>query len=267
MVTMATSEAAEPPAEDDLPDRRRRHPREVERAGADLGAEHGVADDQGGDRHGEAEDALGGDVGERPLGRVVDRRGRGARTGGRRRRRRARPPTPRRDARPQRVATIDERPGPRSRVGGTAAHRTSSRNRLSSESSRARTSSRRTPASRASRGGRGELAGPHGLDDEPVAVAVERDARHRVERRRAPRPAGAGASARTSTWRGRSSMASRMARWSPAAASRPWTRTITRSASRSTSLRTCELTMTVRPSAPSRRNRAIRRPAARGRRR
>ena len=57
--------------------------------------------------------------------------------------------------------------------------------------------------------------------------------------------------ARTSTWRGRSSIASRIARWPPAAASRPWTRTITRSAIRSTSLSTCELTITVRPSAPS----------------
>ena len=64
--------AAEPAPEHDLPRRRRRQPREVERAGADLGAEHGVADDQRGDRHDEAEDALGGDVGEGVVGRVVD---------------------------------------------------------------------------------------------------------------------------------------------------------------------------------------------------
>ena len=55
-------------------------------------------------------------------------------------------------------------------------------------------------------------------------------------------------SERTSTCRGRSSIASRIARWPPAAASRPCISTITRSASRSTSLSTCELTITVRPS-------------------
>ena len=62
-------------------------------------------------------------------------------------------------------------------------------------------------------------------------------------------------------------MASRIARWPPAAASRPCTSTMTRSARRSTSFRTCELTMTVRPCAPSRRKRSMRAPAARGRRR
>ena len=61
--------AAEPAPEHDLPDRRRRQPREQEGPAADLGAEHGVADDERGDRHGEPEDALGGDVGERPLAR------------------------------------------------------------------------------------------------------------------------------------------------------------------------------------------------------
>ena len=55
-------------------------------------------------------------------------------------------------------------------------------------------------------------------------------------------------SERTSTCRGRSSIASRIAWCPPAAASRPWMSTITRSASRSTSLSTCELTITVRPS-------------------
>ena len=65
-------------------------------------------------------------------------------------------------------------------------------------------------------------------------------------------------SERTSTCRGRSSMASRIARRPPAAASRPCISTITRSAIRSTSLRTCELTMTVRPSAPSFLNRSMR---------
>ena len=51
-------------------------------------------------------------------------------------------------------------------------------------------------------------------------------------------------------------MASRMARWLPAAASRPWISTSTRSASCSTSPSTWELTITVRPSAPSRRKRS-----------
>ena len=50
--------------------------------------------------------------------------------------------------------------------------------------------------------------------------------------------------------RGRSAMASRIARWSPAAASRPCIRMIWRRARRSTSWSTCELTITVRPWAP-----------------
>ena len=53
-------------------------------------------------------------------------------------------------------------------------------------------------------------------------------------------------------------MASRMARWLPAAASRPWISTSTRSASCSTSESTWELTITVRPSAPRRRKRSTR---------
>ena len=57
-------------------------------------------------------------------------------------------------------------------------------------------------------------------------------------------------SERTSTCRGRSSMASRIAWRPPAAARRPCISTITRSAIRSTSLSTCELTITVRPWAP-----------------
>ena len=57
---------------------------------------------------------------------------------------------------------------------------------------------------------------------------------------------------------GRSSIASRIAWWPPAAASRPLMSTITRSARRSTSLSTCELTITVRPCAPSCLNSAMR---------
>ena len=62
----------EPAAEHDLPGGRRRQPGEVERAGTHLGAEHRVADHERGDGHHEPEDALGRDVGERPIGGAVD---------------------------------------------------------------------------------------------------------------------------------------------------------------------------------------------------
>ena len=115
----------------------------------------------------------------------------------------------------------------------------------------ARTSSRRIDASRASRGS--EVASSRACSvwmTSPsrvvsnVTPATESSATSEAASRRP-------SFERTSTWRGRSSIASRMARWPPAAASRPCISTITRSASRSTSLSTCELTITVRPSAPS----------------
>ena len=105
-------------------------------------------------------------------------------------------PPPRRDARLQRVATsTSSRGGGRAVVRRTRGHRTSSRNRLSSESSRARTSRRRTEASRASRG-RARASSParSGLDDEAVLGRVERDAADGVEadERRSQPAAGVG---------------------------------------------------------------------------
>ena len=88
----------------------------MERPATDLRAEHGIADDQRGDRHDEPEDALGGDVGERPLRRVVDRPGEQAeQQRAAARRQHGRPPA-RRDARPQRVG--DDGEPRRARAGG-----------------------------------------------------------------------------------------------------------------------------------------------------
>ena len=70
-----------------------RQPREVERPRAHLGAEHGVADDERGDRHRQPEDRLGGDVGEAPLGSPAQRRATAGRTARRRRTAGAPPPT------------------------------------------------------------------------------------------------------------------------------------------------------------------------------
>ena len=236
----------------------------MERAGADLGAEHRVADDERGDRHDEPEDALGGDVGE-----GVGRRGssiawasrpnssapaHGSSTAAHRFGR---------QARPQRVD--DDRDEPRPRATCRSARRPARSSDQLPEQALERVVERahleqadRRVAGRAAAARVGQLARLQRLDDQPVAV------RRRTSRRRPTRaPTSAAASRRpsserTSTWRGRSSIASRIARWPPAAASRPWTSTITRSASRSTSLSTCELTITVRPSAPSRLNSSIR---------
>ena len=99
----------------------------------------------------------------------------------------------------------------------------------------------------AQRSGSRARRGPRRTSRRPTeSSAISADARRRPS------------SERTSTCRGRSSIASRIAWCPPAAASRPLMSTITRGASRSTSLRMCELTITVRPSAPSRLNSAMR---------
>ena len=104
------------------------------------------------------------------------------RTGARHQHRR---PPLRRDARAQRVE--EDRHEPRATATGSDSrrchtHLTSSRNRLSSESSRARTSSRRIEESRAEpRQRRGQLARLAGLHDEAPASRVERHAGHRLE--------------------------------------------------------------------------------------
>ena len=115
--------AAQPAAEHDLPRRRRRQPREVERPGAHLGAEHRVADDERGDRHHEPEDALGRDVGERPLGGVVDGVGEQPEQQRAGARQQDRGPPLRRDARLQRVDEDRDEPRPRPRrcVAGAGA--------------------------------------------------------------------------------------------------------------------------------------------------
>ena len=197
---------------------------------------------------------------------TTSRRGRARRPGRRRApvgRRRPGPagrraPLPRREAPGATTAAAAGRRATCSRATARRRrHRTSSRKRLSSESSSGRTSSSRASTDRGQTGQGDRQHRGRGSTTRQV-VAVDADA---ADRRRAPaaRPrVRRVAAVRTSTRRGRSAMASRMARWPPAAASRPRTRTIWRSASRSTSCSTCELTITVRPSSPSRWNRSIR---------
>ena len=190
-------------------------------------------------------------------------RGRAARTAARRAHGSStRHPALAREARLQRVANDRDEPRPRSRrarpawrrrvIGpapgtGSRASRRAGAPRAAGPTRRARARQRRRPArgpapsgSRARRGRRRTSRRP------PTSSAISAAASRRPS------------SERTSTWRGRSSIASRIAWWPPAAASRPWISTITRSASRSTSLSTCELTITVRPSAPSCLNSAMR---------
>ena len=64
--------AAGPATEHDLPRGCRREPREVKCAGAHLGTEHGVADDERRDRHDEPEDAVGRNRCEGALSGFVD---------------------------------------------------------------------------------------------------------------------------------------------------------------------------------------------------
>ena len=128
---------------------------------------------------------------------------------------------------------------------------------LSSESSSGRTSSRRASTERASAGqGDGQLAGPGRRDDQVVAVDADAADRVELEQRGGQavgwRPCGRGRGGAGRPWR-RGWRGGRRRR--PAGRGRS---TIWRSASRSTSCSTCELTMTVRPSLPSRRKRAMR---------
>src|SRR5690606_35010116 len=176
----------EPAPDDDGPEPDRGQPGQGEGAGPDVGPHDRVAEDQAGEREHEAEQALLGHDGERPLDRggVVEGRqpaeaqrpeaGQGDA-----------PPALGGQAGPPRVTHDGEeraggpltagggvaRPGGRrggaGRAGGRAAgwrgrgrwrpghgggHRSSSLNTLSSESSSGRTSSSRAPASRATRG-------------------------------------------------------------------------------------------------------------------
>ena len=212
----------------------------------------------------EPEDALGGDVGEGPLGAASSTAWasspnssaptHGSRTAAQRLRR---------EARLQRVdEDRDERASaarPRRSSATRRGHRTSSRNRLSSESSSGahlEQADRRVAGEPGQRDG--QLAGPHGLDHEPVAHRVERHARRPTRGRPARRPAaGRRRSARARGAAGRPSRRGSRGGRRRRRAGRG-SRTITRSASRSTSLSTCELTITVRPSAPSCLNSAMR---------
>ena len=189
-------------------------PREMEGTGPDLGAQHGVADHEAADRDQQREQADVGDVREHILGRRVRSQREQAEEDGRDAGQGERPPSLRGDRNPQRVTES----------GGGGAHVTSSRNMLSSESSSGRTSSSRAPSDRASCGSaiatsRARLEATTRLD------AVDADAAHRVEVEQRGRELRA-AVVRTRTRRGRSAIASRMAWWPPAAASRPRRRTI-----------------------------------------
>ena len=208
-----------------------------------------------------AEDALGGDVGEGPLGGVVDGVGEQPEQQRAGARQRARPPTASAGgttaACSATMATNRDRGRRPVDVGRRSSHQLPEQAlQRVVEGAHLEQPDRRVAGEPRQRGG--QLAGLHGLDRRG-----RRASRRTSRRPTESRPTSAAASrrpssARTSTCRGRSSIASRIARWPPAAASRPWMSTITRSASRSTSLSTCELTITVRPSAPSRLNRAIR---------
>ena len=114
--------AAHPAAEHDLPRRRGREPREVERARAHFGAEHGVADDERGDRHDEPEDAVGRRRRrERPARDALldaPRSASSAEQRARRARHQHRGPALAREARPQRVdEDRDERRPPAAVLG------------------------------------------------------------------------------------------------------------------------------------------------------
>ena len=232
---------------------------------AHFGTEHGVADDERGDRHHEPEDAVGGDRRERTLRRSGHRVRRGARTTsapaqgtstanhrfrGKHDRSVYTRIATKRDAAARSGATVS--------IGAAV---TGSAPGTGSRASRRARAPRATGPTRRARAGaaRSRARGPGAVSiTSPSRTVSNVDPADRVERDRERTRGGVRPSERTSTCRGRSSIASRIAWCPPAAASRPLMSTITRGASRSTSFRMCELTITVRPSAPSRWNSAMR---------